>query len=69
MIRENRVPLLEGQLQGAAADSGMQSLDSCLLRLLQDGVVDADDALSTAEHPEALRRALLQLAQQVEQEA
>ena len=47
----------------------MQSLDACLLQLLQDGVVDADDALSTAEHPAELRRALLQLAQQVEPEA
>lgn len=68
MIRENRVPQLENQLISAPADSGMQHLDACLLRLLHDGIVDPDDALSTAEHPEQLRRALLQLAQQAEQE-
>jgi Tfp pilus assembly pilus retraction ATPase PilT len=58
MIRDNKVAQLEAFLQTAPADSGMQSLDQCLSRFLKDGIVDADDALSTAEHPDQVRKAM-----------
>ncbi|HEY4223116.1 MAG TPA: PilT/PilU family type 4a pilus ATPase, partial [Myxococcota bacterium] len=62
MIRDNKVAQIEGMLQSATPESGMQSLDQCLVRLLKDGVADPEDALSTAEHPEVLKRALAQIA-------
>lgn len=65
MIRDNKVAQLDAFLQSAPPDSGMQSLDQCLTRWLKDGVVDADDALSTAEHPEHLRKVLAQLEHEV----
>src|SRR5581483_4358844 len=61
MIRDNKVAQLEGMLQSAPPESGMQSLDQCLVRYLRDGVVDVDDALSTAEHPDVLKKALQQI--------
>ncbi len=61
MIRDNKVAQLDGALQSASPESGMQSLDQCLSRYLKDGIVDAEDALSTAEHPEQLRKVLAQV--------
>lgn len=61
MIRENKVAQLDSALQGALPDSGMQSLDQCLARYLRDGVVDADDALATAEHPDQLKKIIAQI--------
>jgi len=64
MIRENKVPQLDGYLQTAPADQGMQSLDACLFRYIKEGFVDAEDAMACAEHPDQLKRALQQLTQQ-----
>ena len=61
MIRDNKVAQIEGMLQSATPESGMQSLDQSLVRSLRDGVVDVDDALSTAEHPDVLKKALQQI--------
>jgi twitching motility protein PilT len=65
MVRDNKVAQLDALLQNAAPDSGMQSLDQCLVRMLREGVVDVDDALSTAEHPEQLKKALALMESEV----
>jgi twitching motility protein PilT len=61
MIRENKIHQLEGYLQSAAADSGMQSLDSSLFRHVEQGLVTTEEALSVASYPDQLRRMVASL--------
>jgi twitching motility protein PilT len=54
MIRENKTYQI-------GLDSGMQSLDSCLLRYVQEGLVDPEEALRFANFPDQLRRSVAAL--------
>jgi twitching motility protein PilT len=65
MIRDNKVAQLDAFLQSAPPESGMQSLDHVLGRWLKEGVVEPDEALSTAEHPEHLKKLLALLESEV----
>jgi twitching motility protein PilT len=59
MIRDAKVHQIDGHLQSVEhGSSGMQSLDSCLLRYVRDGLVAADEALRVANHPDQLREAI-----------
>jgi len=56
MIRENKLHQLDGYLQSANfAETGMQSMDSCLLRYIKEGLIWLDDALTIADYPDQLR--------------
>lgn len=56
MIRENKLHQLDGYLQSANfAETGMQSMDSCLLKYIKEGLVWLDDALLIADYPDQLR--------------
>ena len=56
MIRENKLHQLDGYLQSANfAETGMQSMDSCLLRYIREGLIWLDDALTIADYPEQLK--------------
>lgn len=61
MIRDGKLPQLAGFLQSAPTESGMQSLDQCLIRFLREGLVDPDDAIGAAERSEAVRKVAAQL--------
>jgi twitching motility protein PilT len=62
MIRENKVHQIPGHLQTASFDgSGAHSLDSCLLRLIREGMVALEEALTVADHPEQLSRQVAEL--------
>ncbi len=68
MIRDNKAHLLEGFLESQRpAESGMQSRDTALLRMVRDGAVLPDDALSIARRPEQLKLALDALARDEEE--
>ncbi|MBL9037627.1 MAG: PilT/PilU family type 4a pilus ATPase [Archangium sp.] len=59
MIREGKVHQLDSYLQTASHDgSGNQSLDACLLRVVQQGLVEPAEALKVAHAPDALRKLL-----------
>jgi twitching motility protein PilT len=56
MIRENKLHQLDGYLQSVNfEETGMQSMDSCLLRYIKEGLIWLDDALKIADYPEQLR--------------
>ena len=56
MIRENKLHQLDGYLQSANfAETGMQSMDSCLLRYIREGLIWLDDAMTIADYPDQLR--------------
>jgi twitching motility protein PilT len=62
MIRENKVHQIEGHLQSTEhSGNGMQSLDTCLLQHVRDGLVWREEALRIANHPEVLERAFASL--------
>jgi twitching motility protein PilT len=61
MIRENKTHQIEAYLQSAPLDSGMQSLDSCLLRYVQEGLVAPEEALRFSNFPEQFARSLAAL--------
>lgn len=53
LIREDKVAQIYSALQ-AGANSGMKTLDQDLKRLLQSGVIDADEAKKYAKAPEMM---------------
>lgn len=56
MIRENKLHQLDGYLQSVSfAESGMQSMDACLLRYIKEGLIWIDDALKISDYPDQLR--------------
>ena len=61
MIRENKTHQIEAYLQSAPLDSGNQSLDSCLLRYVQEGLVAPEEALRFSNFPEQLAKSLAAL--------
>ena len=65
LIRENKVHQIEAQLQTNSADgTGNQGFDPALLRLVQEGVVEEQEALHTANYPELLKRQIAELPQE-----
>jgi len=58
MIREGKVHQIDGLISTAAADSGMVSMDSELLRLVHEGRITAKTALIHAFNPDMLRKKL-----------
>lgn len=57
MIRDNKVPQIEGLLYSSSKDD-MYSMDSSILKLYQDGRITGDTALLYATNPEMLERKL-----------
>jgi twitching motility protein PilT len=52
MIRENKAYQIDSMLQSVDPASGMQSLDTHLLKLVRDGQIHAGEALQFAMYPE-----------------
>ncbi|NUP06451.1 MAG: PilT/PilU family type 4a pilus ATPase [Polyangiaceae bacterium] len=65
MIREGKGHQVDAYIQSSEGDgssgSEMQSLDMTLCRLVRQGVVDVDDAISVAAAPDLVRRAAANL--------
>lgn len=62
MIRSNKVHQIEGYLETASNDgSGQQSLDAHLFRLVRDGMVEIDEALSVANQPHLLEKRVAEM--------
>jgi twitching motility protein PilT len=56
MIRENKLHQLDGYLQSVNfEETGMQSMDACLLRYIKEGLIWLDEALQIADYPDQLR--------------
>jgi twitching motility protein PilT len=56
MIRENKLHQLDGYLQSVNfEETGMQSMDSCLLRYIKEGLVWLEDAVAISDYPDQLR--------------
>jgi len=58
MIRENKVHMIEAQLQSTTDSSGSQGFDAALLGHVEEGLITPEEALQLASHPEALKRHL-----------
>jgi twitching motility protein PilT len=55
MIRENKLHQLDGYLQSVNfEETGMQSMDACLLRYIKEGLIWLDEALKIADYPDQL---------------
>ena len=56
MIREGKTHQLDAWLQSPGLEgTGSQSLDKCLLRYVREGLIDREEALATANDPDAMR--------------
>ena len=65
LIRENKVHQIEAYLQSAGLHpSGLQSLDGCLLKLVQEGLVEMSEATAVADRPDQLRRQVTELSEE-----
>lgn len=66
MIREDKVHLIESYLQSAnLRESGMVSLENCLLEYARKGLVMPEEALKAANMPDLIRDRLYQLADNI----
>jgi twitching motility protein PilT len=67
MIREDKIHQLEGHLQTASPENtGMQSLDRCLLGHVKSQLIEADEALKVANNPEMLSVAIAALPRELD---
>jgi twitching motility protein PilT len=57
MIREGKTHQIDSVIQTSAAE-GMTGMDSAVLKLYKDGVIDAGTALENAVNPEQMKRRL-----------
>ena len=57
MIRDNKIPQIEGVLY-SSANADMVSMDSSLLNLYKSGRITADTALEFATNPDMLKKRL-----------
>ena len=57
MIRENKIPQIDGMIYSASADN-MFSMDTSLAALAKSGQITKEEALTHASNPEMLRRKL-----------
>ena len=55
MIRENKVHQIDGLIYSSAGEK-MVSMDSSLLALYQQGIIEEKEALRYASNPEMLKR-------------
>lgn len=62
MIRDAKVHQMDGYLQSAEhAGTGMQSLETCLLRYVREDLIEADEALRATDYPDLLRKRIAEL--------
>jgi twitching motility protein PilT len=64
LIRENKIHQIEAQLQSGGDSTGGQGFDTTLLQCVQQGLITADEALRLANHPDALRRLVGEVARE-----
>ena len=56
LIREGKVFQVDAYLETASNDgSGIQSLDSCILRYIKEGLITLEEALKVANQPESIK--------------
>ena len=58
MIRDNKVPQIDGMLYSASGSSTMYSMDTCLADYYRRGTISNDTALMYASNPDMLKRKL-----------
>lgn len=67
-IRENKIHQLEGYLKTAnTQETGMQSLDRCILTLVQDRMIDEEEGIQFAQEPQQLKEMLEKVRQQTQE--
>jgi twitching motility protein PilT len=64
MIRENKTHQIEAFLQSAGSETGMQGLDTCLFRYVQEGLITLEEAVRSANYPEQLKKLGAELPQE-----
>ncbi len=65
MIREGKIHQIEGHLQSAENDgSGMQSLDTCLLGYIREGLITVEEAALVANYPDNIRKLAAELQEE-----
>lgn len=63
MIRDGKGHQLDAYLQSPTLDgTGSQSMDSCLIRYVREGLIDGEEARRCANDPEKLEQRLVELA-------
>jgi twitching motility protein PilT len=58
LIREDKVHQLYSQMQVGQDKFGMQTMNQCLMGLLQKRIITMEDALGRSSEPEELRQML-----------
>ena len=62
MIRDGNTHQIDGYLMSAEqAGTGMQSLDTCIVNFVREGLITPEDALAAANQPDVLRTRLTEL--------
>lgn len=56
MIRDNKIPQIEGILYSSMNDEAMMSMDTCLLNMFRKGQISRETALNFATNPEMQRK-------------
>jgi twitching motility protein PilT len=65
MIREGKVHQIDGYLQSAEhAGTGMQSLDTCLLGYVREGLITLEEAMHATDYPDLLRKRIAELPEE-----
>ncbi|XCP85593.1 PilT/PilU family type 4a pilus ATPase [Roseburia hominis] len=59
MIRDNKVPQIDGMLYSASGNNNMYSMDTCLADYYKRGIISKDTALMYASNPEMMKRKLV----------
>ncbi len=59
MIRDNKIPQIDGMLYSASGNSSMYSMDTCLADYYKRGIITKDTAIMYASNPEMLKRKLV----------
>jgi twitching motility protein PilT len=65
LIREGKTHQIDSLLQSMHPSSGMQSLDSCILKHIREGVVDLEDGMKVATFPDQLEQMCTQMPEEI----
>lgn len=59
MIRDNKLPQIEGILYSSMNDSSMMSMDTCLINMVREGSITKKTAEIYATNPEMIRKRMM----------
>lgn len=59
MIRDNKLPQIEGILYSSMNDPAMMSMDTCLITMVKQGIITKETAIMYSTNPEMIKKRLI----------